>query len=313
MENDINTVASQSTSYKDLMVEAGKQLGLRKGDILKRVILATWPIVILLFSVTSFGIYSQTHPDIAERYGMQLAVIAILWAIFSILYGAIVRTIFFIEKRIWIDSYFDGKNLTNGQSWRIATKLFFPSVFFRIKLFLRYYAIIWFIYFALIPACFLIGDPYAGIAFAIVLLGFPVIMWIYSHYYLQAYLRFAWFLFLDTFGSQENGFGSIVSEMKKLNTVSKSDSFKKALVAELGSDSITFIADVAVNSILSGISAVNQKAGAIVGSLTKVPAEEMAKQSADFAKLSAVYLLYRKARELSEESPQSVNEKIYSL
>jgi hypothetical protein len=109
------------------------------------------------------------------------------------------------------------------------------------------------------------------------------------------------------------GFRNIVSEINRLNQISASDSFKKALVAEIGSDSAVIIANTTTGLILSGISLVNSKAGAIISGVVKVPAEEMASQSAHFAKIAATYLLYKKTKELAGEDIQVVNEKVYSL
>jgi hypothetical protein len=315
MENKTTDLV-QSTNYKDLMVEAGKQLGLRKKDIFKRVILTTWPMIIFGLAVVLTSFYYQSHQDIWNDYALLVYVGIFCWAVFAILYGAVIRTIFSMEKRIWIDSFFDGKNLSSSQSWHIATKLFFPSIIFRIKLFIRYYAIVWVLYFVLIAGIIISATKNLGMpwwTFPIIILGFPVLMWIYSHYYLQAYLRFVWWLFLDTYGSTNSSFSNIIIEMNKLNDISKGDSFKKALIAEVGSDSITIIANTATESILTGFSAFNEKAGAIISSVVKIPAQEMASQSSDFAKLSAIFLLYRKARELYGESAQLINEKLYSL
>ena len=317
VEDTIPNSTSESINYKDLMVEAGKQLGLRKKDILKRVILATWPMMIFLPCFVLSIMYFQTHKSDADitREAPYSAVL-VIGAIFAILYGAIIRTIFSTEKRIWIDSFFDQKPLTSQQSWRIARKLFFPSIFFRVNLFLRYYAIVWVVYFGSLTALIVAAVQnimWPWWLFPLILLGFPIVMWIYSHYYLQARLRFAWFLFVDTYGMTEGSFRNIVSELNKLNKISTTDSFKKALVAEIGSDSAVIITNTTIGLILNGISLANSKVGAIISSVVRVPAEEMASQSADFAKMAANYLLYRKAKELAGEETQFVNEKIYSL
>lgn len=315
MENNPN-IPSQSINYKDLMVEAGKQLGLRKKDIFKRVILTTWPMVILSVGIVLSGLYIPTHPEFWEAHQIPLVILAICWAIFALLYGAIIRIIFSTEKRIWIDSFFDQRPLSPQQSWRIARKLFFPSILFRINLFVRYYAITWIIYFGSLTALIVAAVQdiwWPWWLFPLILLGFPIAMWIYSHYYLQARLRFAWFLFIDTYGMPAGGFRNIVSEMNRLNQISTSDSFKKALVAEIGSDSAIVIANTMTRLILNGISLVNGKAGAIISGIVRVPAEEMASQSANFAQIAATYFLYRKAKELAGEEIQFVNEKVYLL
>jgi len=315
MTTNQNT-SNQSVGYKEMMVEAGKQLGLRKKDILKRVIMIIWPTAILSVSLLIGYMYLTDHNEFWNAYQKPLVLATICWAVFSIVYGAIMRTIFSTEKRIWIDSFFDKRPLSTEQSWRIAKKLLMPSVLFRINLFIRYYAIVWVIYFGSLTALILLAMNDINLSwwlFPLILLGFPGVMWVYSHYYLEAHLRFAWFIFIDTYGTPSTNFSKIVSEIDRLNKISTSDSFKRALVAEIGSDSAIVIANTMTGIIQNGVTLINNNAGAIFGGIFKIAAEEMAKQSAHFAKISTTYLLYKKAKELAGDDSQFVNEKVYSL
>ena len=154
-------------------------------------------------------------------------------------------------------------------------------------------------------------DQYVWWVFPLILLGFPIVMWIYA-YYLRVKLRYAWFLFIDMYGTSNYSLGNIITEMNKLNMVSKTEAFKKALIADLGSDSVEMITTTVLDSILSGVGSMNRELG-VLTSIIRVPAEEMASQTANFANLAAIYLIYQQARRLSNENIQFINENIYNL
>jgi len=111
MENlnlkDIRTI-SLPPSYREMLEEAGRQLLMRKKMLLERALLIIWPycVFIIMFYFIGFNSFST----------------ALL--VFSVVYSIMIRLLTNIEKRIWLDSYFDGKNLSQQQSWLIAKKIY---------------------------------------------------------------------------------------------------------------------------------------------------------------------------------------------
>jgi len=127
-------------SYKELLQEAGKQLSFRKGILFRRIFLLAWPamvMVVILFiwrELIQRKILFEGSPWLIPSF-ISLGV----WLIFTLFYYAIFSSIFAIEKRIWIDSYFDKKNLKPKDSWRIAKKLLWPAIGMVCQLILRFY------------------------------------------------------------------------------------------------------------------------------------------------------------------------------
>ena len=90
------------------------------------------------------------------------------------------------------------------------------------------------------------------------------------------------------------------------------DSFKKALILNLGTDSANVIAQVAVVTISFGVSQLG-KAGEVVGSVVNVVGKEAVNQATSFANIAAMYILYRFARKEMHGQEQSINENIYKI
>ena len=131
-------------------------------------------------------------------------------------------------------------------------------------------------------------------------------------YYVRVKVRYAWFVFLDIYKGNPFDSRVVISQMKTLNTASKSASFKKALVTEIGTDSAEVIANLAVSTIGFGISQV-PGVGQLLGGLTKAYGQELTKQAASLGKIAAIYLLYRYARRELFGSEQVSNEYVYGL
>lgn len=313
----MNTPVTISPTYKQMLEEVGKQLSSRKSSLLKRTLLIVWPYIILFVAGYVFNeLYDFNSLSMDKK--LQWGGVGFALLLCSIVYSTIVSFIFQIEKQIWIDSYFDQRNLTLDQSWNIAKKLFWPAFKFRIHIAWRYYlvpigAVVLGLFLLIYVLAFMsTSDSYALVA----MYAFPLVivfligLWGYS-YYLRIKLRYTWFLFLDHYGSMYS-FKTLVEDMKKLNAISKSDTFKKSLIATIGTDSVAGLAQVAIGSVAYGMSHFGD-VGKVLGSVTRIYGNEAARQAADLGNIAAHYILYRFARKELYGQEQTVNEEIYKL
>ncbi|PIQ91522.1 MAG: hypothetical protein COV70_03285, partial [Parcubacteria group bacterium CG11_big_fil_rev_8_21_14_0_20_39_22] len=305
-------------SYKEIFEEIGRQLKLRKSALFKRIFLITWPYILLIIVsyvlnlIYDFKSFSQ---DQTFTY-LKILIPYLLVAAF---YSSIVRFIFKIEKQIWIDSFFDKKNLEPSESWRIAKKLFWPAFAFRIKLWLRYYFIpivVIIIAFGLLIQVFVptfnSSNSYEIILnSSLILFAVFVIGLVAYGYYLKTKLRYTYFIFLDKFGTASS-YKSMLEEMNKLNNVSKSETFKKSLILSIGANSLNSIAQLAIESISFGVSQFGNT-GKMVGNIMRVYGEEASRQATDLGNIAAQYVLYRFARKEVYGTEQEVNENIYKM
>lgn len=135
MEQTQNKVVS--TKYGDMLSEVGKQLGKRKGDIIKRTLLIAWPFMV----IGGFIYLSQesTWFKLAfEKHTARFLWIGSITFVATFLYYGFVGYIVSIEKRLWIDSAFDKRFLSSKESWGVALKLSFPVLGLFLQVFLRY-------------------------------------------------------------------------------------------------------------------------------------------------------------------------------
>lgn len=307
--------AKLSPEYKQILTEVGVQLSVRKGILFKRTLLKIWPTVVLVL----LGYFDKYFKDFITQnsLGLSLNILFVVWLIFMVFYTTIFGSILEIEKRVWIDSFFDGKKLDGQQSWRIARRLFGPVLKLYISMFLRYYLPL---YVAFILGIISIFGAIWQVAknenqaLLLLVVGVTLIFGslIYSYFFLRVKLRYIWFVFLDLYKKEGFSRGQVFEEMNKLNSIAKSDSFKKALVINLGTDSVNVLADISVDAITYGISQLG-RVGETVGSVVNVVGKEASRQATSFANIAAMYILYRFAREQLFGKEQEVNENIYKL
>lgn len=309
-------------TYKQMLQEIGKQLNLRKSLLLKRTLFISWPGLVLVALI--WGWTKLDDAGMLDRVP-ETAIVPIMIAggaflLFAIVYMVIAGFMFEIEKQIWIDSYFDKKELAPKQSWKIAKKLFWPAFRLRVRIAWNYYLLP-----GLIFALLLVGLGYwankSGVSATyesniwvlgtILLLVFLLVAVVYS-YYIRVKIRYAWFVFLDIYKGEPFDTRVVLSQMNALNTASKSASFKKALVTEIGTDSAQTIANLAVSTIGWGMSHI-PGVGEVLGGLTKAYGQELTRQATSLGKISALYLLYRFARKELFGSEQVSNEYVYQL
>lgn len=309
--------STNTPSYKEIIIQVGKQLALRKRDIFKRISLLSWPFVILAGFVYltrangSFDLFYHREPKLFLI--ISIVIIAVL-----VPYYFLISFIVNIEKHLWIDSSFDKRSIDSKTSWRLAWKLLFPVLGLTFQIMFRYY----------FPVIFVAILGFMGLAFLsfntnIVSL-LPDIMWVPAicvllvlivaiyFYLLRVKLRFIFFLFIDRFNKDSFTYSTLFNEMNQLNAVCKTENFKKALVINFGSDVLQNIVLVVLDAIQTGLKSVGQFSG-FIGTVAKPFAEESVRQIKSYARLSAIYLLYIQARSMLYNQPQEENKYIYSL
>ncbi len=307
-------------TYKDMLHEIGKQLNMRKSLLLKRVLFIVWPGLLLLIAMYIGNKLNDQGLLFQYASKTTLFIAGGIYVVFAVAYMLIAGFMFEIEKQIWIDSHFDKKDLEPRHSWAIAKKLFWPAFRLRLRIAWMYYLLP-----TLVCVAVLVGfgfwatnanvtATYAsniGIMIAILFLVFLVFAIIWS-YYVKVKIRYAWFVFLDIYKGEPFDTRVVLSQMNALNTASKSASFKKALVAEIGTDSANVIANLAVGAIGFGVSRI-PGVGELLGGLTRAYGQELTRQATSLGKISAMYLLYRYARKELFGSEQVSNEYVYQL
>lgn len=303
-----------------MLEEAGRQLAQRQSLFSKRLLFLFLPPSIIygtLFFLAKNYINEHTRDTNPELFKIVIIVFPIV-AIITILYVAVIYTVFGAEKRIWIDSYFDGKNLSGSQSWRIARRLFWSILTFNFSIWLRFYfipmiliaAFFVFAWWLLLTSSFVNSNVYLQIILLLSpflsLFSFPV-----YYYLIKTKLRFAPFLFLDTYGPTFS-YKEYFNTLKELNKASGSDSFKKALFLNLGTDVVNSVFEVTIDAMISSLPKAG-KIGEAVEQTGRAFAGESIQQVTDFGKMAGFYLLYKIARKQLYGEEQRINEYLYKL
>jgi hypothetical protein len=312
-----NKVVNVPPTYRQMLEEMGRQLSERRSALFKRVFLITWPFLLLIVALFILNeIYDFNSIPSGQSTGW--VILLILYIFVAVVYSTIIRFIFEIEKQIWVDSYFDQKNLTLSQSWNLAKRLFWPAIVFRFRISVQYYLIPMLV--AIISVVVIVyfvtlllgaGDASVGIiSYFIAIILFLIGIFGYS-YYIRTKLRYVWFIFLDKFGS-DFSYNSAIEEMNNLNRISKSEIFKKSLILNIGTDSINSLARSIIGTISYGMSSFGNT-GKMLGGLMRVYGEEASRQATDLGNISAHYILYRFARKEAYGTEQRVNENLYRL
>ena len=303
--------ANPVSSYSDLLREAGAQLGTRKKLLALRTLLLIWPVFIFA-AVVLFGEKFFPQGKVPENFADPFWIAFLITGFLAFVYYVFMSFIFEIEKRIWIDSFFDQRNLTSWESWRIARKLFFPTLGASWGILWRYYLPAFLVYAFLLVV--FVGNAFFSsdiVQDTIVLTGGAVLIMIYL-VVVTMKLRFMWFVFLDRYGREAFSIKTLLMEMRALNAISKGEAFRKALVTELGSSALTVITKQMVRILQSGFGLLGY-GGKIFGAFFGIFGKEFTKQAVDLGKIAALYVLYRHARIILHGTSQEVNEYIYNL
>lgn len=304
-------------SYKELLREAGRQLSSRKKILFRRVFFLAWPgmvMVVLLFiwrELIQGKILFEGSPWLIPSL-----IFLGVWLVFTLFYYAIFSSIFAIEKRIWLDSYFDQRNLNPKDSWRIAKKLLWPAIRIVGQIIIRFYLLPFTIYLFLLVVFVYYFGVISNIqippVLSIIIISGGLLALVIYFYYLKIKLRFIWFIFLDLYGRTEFSYKTLFQEMKKLNEINKTEIFKKTLLVNLGADSLESITNIMIREIQKGFSVLG-KPGQLFGALFRSYSEVGAKQAISLGKIAAIYVLYIYARQTLYNQPQEINENIYKL
>jgi hypothetical protein len=277
------------------------QLGSRKWLIIKRTLMLALPAVFLLAPVILTGIFlAEKYGTAGYKFPFPFFLIPIIFSVLillTIIYGVIVGTIFKLEKHIWLDSFFDGKNLTPRESWSMAKHLWFSYFIMNLRIIFKYY-FIWLLVFAVVlsGSYFITENKMFGLSpdtFVIFVLSESMTLAI-VYLWLRSYLRYFIFVFLDKFGSENFTLSNIITEMKQLNDINKEKSF-----------STTALLSISQELLFSGTA----RHGGVVGNVTK----SLGYEFSAVARIAAAYTNYRKARKQLFGVEQHINNNLYSL
>ncbi len=136
----------------------------------------------------------------------------------------------------------------------------------------------------------------------------PIILWI-DFYYLKIKLRYIWVVFLDNFGKTDFSFEKAKDELNKLNEISKTDSFKKSLIINVGADVTEGLTDLLRGQADQRLNKLG-KNGNVTGNVLGTYGSEFANQLASYAKITGNFILYRFACSVLYGQTQEVNESI---
>ena len=106
--------------------------------------------------------------------------------------------------------------------------------------------------------------------------------------------------------------GEVFDEMAKLNSINRSDAFRKSLAVAFGSGVLQDAAQLATGSVFSQIGRLG-KGAKVAGDVASAYSSELIGQTASLVKLAANYVLYQYSREQLYGKSQAVNEHLYAL
>jgi hypothetical protein len=316
----MDQIAKISPTYTEIIKKMAQFLKDKKWSLFKRTLLIVWPFFIFFFYFPVFELLHKGEEVTSESpsFFMFIGGILLLGG-FATLYAYLMRQVFFIEKVIWIDSFFDQKEISDAESFRIARKLFIPVIKMKVLLFLNYYLIGFIFYFGVLAGIIsaipyvgegLLGETTAVALIAQLLLG-PVLVWIY-YYYLDIKLRYFWMIYLDRYGSDDFSYKNIKLEMFRLNEISKSASYKKIIIMNFGIASVSAITKGIIESLTSFLEGLGSF-GIAAGNSLDMFIEEYFNQAASMGKTFTKYVLYKHARAVLYDEEQIVNTSLYSI
>lgn len=313
---DVTGVETIFPSYNETMQEIGRQLSLRRGTMTKRVIFMIWPPMLAVISLVLLNYFYKAGLLKDDwQYANILLVAIAAWILFSIFYYYILSFIFDIEKRIWVDSFFDKKNLDPKDSWKIAKRLFWPYLRLQFEAFLRYLlpAIVAFFVFAVYVLTPLSRQRWfmENSVLPVIVMLPSFIMAIYF-YYLRVILRYLPFVFLDRYGTDQFSYSGLFKEMRKLKKIEGAKTHTRTLLTHLSADIFTGFSSVAGAGVQAGLGQFGI-VGKVLGVSARMTGEEAAKQVAAIGKIVTVYMLYQFARQQLYNEPQHINDGLYNI
>lgn len=273
MENNIESETPLFPSYKETLKEVGKQMNERKGILVRRVVLLIWPVWILVIvsyiMLWSSGVETGV-PNIdtlSAPWFSYLFYFIILWLGFTLFWYFVMGFIFEIEQKVWVDSYFDGRNLDPKASWRVARRLFFPTVRMAFLTLIRFYlpAIIFIVIGAIIPYYAYTIGTHSPELFVLSNAAGLILAIVYC-YTIHLRLRYLGFLFLDEFNPDTYSYTSILRKMRELNRIDTRDVIKRIFISDIATTSFEGMISVFTHIIESQIRKLG-RLGQLAGSL----------------------------------------------
>lgn len=294
------------------------RLNERKYLLLQRALLAVWPALVTLAVAYAFWGANVSNENGGEAIWASIQARPIEgWVVgalivFSMVWGAVANAVLSIERVIWVDSYFDGKNLAPKESLRIARRLFPSAVRVWIWSWFRY----WFpqLVFLVLAGAAIAGAAFAGVEPVILLVAgiTTLIVLAFWSFFVGVKLRNLWFIFLDHHDGAHVETRVIADELDRLNATMKTKEFAKYVLSVAGVDTLA-----ALTKMIAALAA--QASGAskfldrtVVGQGVKIYGQAVAAQAQAFARAIAAYVFYRAAR-AHLGSGQAVNERVYAL
>ncbi len=326
-------------SYKEILIEVGRNLAKRKGQLALRSFLIIWPWLV----VVGFMTFLNPHDPSTQNYfsslsdqGATIFLIGLLaWLVFTGIYICFMRLMFEVEKHIWVDSYFDKKDLTGRESWRITWRLFGPiaelcgRIFWR---FLLFPLIVWGIamYWDVVYLVSVSGRGSASsyLQSDIPIWHDPVLMGMVAGFIISAILavycytvslrlRFVWFIFLDNYGTEQSSTKAIIEEQDQLNKAAESIGLKRAIATGITSSLVsviaTFVSDMVLLGALEVSRASGSKSGQAVLKVVQTYSREVINQASSLGHSVAIYILYKESRKAAGQKEIVVNEHLYKL
>lgn len=303
-------------AYRDIIQQIGQQFKRRGKTMLLRVV---WSLLPTLVALALIFLSVPITSSIDDKNIPGLIVVGILGLVIILLLSIapawfiVIAHIFKIERIIWIDSFFDKVPLTDSESWKLAKSLFWPGLRLEIRIFFRYYFLVYLV---------TVGSLIAYVVLAIMhkltfdprlfLIGLAItvgVLWLYT-LYISIKLRYIWFIFIDLYGSPGFSHRQIFEQLGQLNTIYQQESFKKLVATSLGIDAAGNAAGSAIGLGTQGLSHLG-KAGKEASVFVNFIAAETISVTKDFSKDVAYYIFYRIARTALYGNPQLVNTGLY--
>lgn len=306
---------TNSTDLRQIITEIGKQLLSRKKDISSR----SWTLWLAGLSMAGiyllfFGVAWIIGQNFSFSPKTEEALMFIFFPLFLASLcaaGMLVYYLFYIEKIIWIDSYFDGIDLSSQKSFKIAKKIFWPYLKMDLRISAKYYLLPWIIGLMSVLLAWFLGMRYLGFNKTIIIMAVLfVATLLYTSVYIQTKkYKFAPFIFLDRFG-QNKSYASFIEELERLNNIHGDETFVKALITKIGVGSLAAITGMIASILSIGIAnSAIQKGVETTINLS----QEFVGQIQEYSEIVAFYILYRYAREQEFGFKQEVNLNLYGL
>jgi hypothetical protein len=307
------------SDHKEAVSGAFGTLNSREYIERKKTWLKILPVLFLgLFLLVIYGANNLGLLGDNQTYSSLSKSTTIIWFGLFFPYIGLFSLIFYIEKIIWSQSFFDKKNLLPNDSWNIAKKLFLPYLSLCAAIFLRYALlplILFYLFLSQVAAP--LADTALEIKNYLPWIGMMLVlsMEAYLLFMLKPVFKFLPFIFLDTYGTDEFSYSSILREAKKFTKIANNKKdirgLSQEVVEELGAIAsaknqkfIGFSTGVENDSEARKKLAWNEVQGERLGSPGRVPS---------LTQIIPGHIAYRSVKAKLYPAQNQVNENLYKL